>query len=887
MCVDKGKNMDGKPSVSITRRPLYYWIFRYCRTLQLLLFGVILITMFFRVLPLEMQKRIVNEAIDKQDINLLIIYSATYLGAVVIAGLSKYLINMLQVIIGQRMLVELRNNLFAHVLHLPLQRFRGLRPASAVSALVGELNSIGTFLGEAIAVPFTALLTYVVVLGYMFSLSPKLTLLTMAVYPFELVAIPLLQRKFNHWNRKRVETVRSMSDTINEAINGVVEIKSYNRHELEGKRLSGLIGIFYRILITLNLYKFGIKFTGNLFQSLGPFLLFFFGGFLAIKGHFSLGALVAFLSAHEKLYDPWQEMRLFYQEYQNAVVLYRQITRLFDQSYQPLEISATDADAALACAIQADSKPPLISLCKVDYRLPGNINLLRDINLSIDRGEHIALVGPSGCGKSTLAMVLAGLYPPSKGKIELNGRMLSNEPQSKWSITIAMVPQRPFIFSGTLRENILYGLLPPDGDPAPIFQDVRPRLYHLLKRIGLEKDVVWLGMSSIPSREKAQLLREQVLRMRQLVHHELSEQFEKVVEFYDRERFLHYATLRDNLIFGESPNGEYQPDKLPANGDFQELMAATGLARELLELGLALARISLDMIQQIGIREELLEIMPMQREELTVYGNIIGKLDEGHKLHGEDKNRLLTLALRYIPAKHNLVRLKPDFMDRILQARHHFLQKIKKVEHCPGHRDSSGNSMATREDDVRDFNDYCYSTYLYKKNIRTNILFGSPKKTFDDILQLKDLAWETFREHNLLDDIIDLGLDFEVGSQGSHLSGGQRQKVSIGRALLSNAELLVLDEATASLDNLSQALVQDYISKELTETAVVSIIHRLDLAVNYDRIVVMAGGTVVEDGSFADLMSTGGVFQQLYQSVNNQQSMQKEKTQTTGQPKST
>jgi len=862
--------MDKQPSAPITCRPLFYWIFRYCRSLQLLLLGVILIAIFFRVLPLEMQKRIVNEAISNQDINLLVLYCGIYLGAVIIAGMSKYLINMLQITIGQRILIELRTNLFAYVLQLPLQRFRGLRPASAVSALVGELNSIGTFLGEAIAVPLTALLTYIVVLGYMFSLSPKLTLLTMAVYPFELVILPKLQRKFNVWNRRRVKTVRSMSDSINEAINGIVEIKSYNRHELERRRLTSLINRLYRIIIVQNLYKFGIKFSGNLFQAIGPFLLFFVGGYLAIQGDFTLGAIVAFLSAHEKLYDPWQEMRLFYQQYQNAHVLYRQITRLFHQQHHPFEIAASEAEDD-KCLLATGYNHPLLALCKVDYRLPGNITLLRDVTITISKGEHIALVGPSGCGKSTLAMVLARLYPPTSGKIEVKGKMLPNETSEQWAATIAMVPQRPFIFSGTLRENLLYGLLPADGDSAAIMDSVRQRLFHLLKGIGFEKDVVWFGMSSIPPREKADELRDMVLRMRKIVHHDLSEQFKNVVEFYDREQFLYYASLRDNLIFGESPDGQYQPDKLPNNRDFLELMAATGLEQDLLELGLALARISLDMLEQSGVKDELLEITPVNQEDISVCLNIVGKLDEGDTLHTEEKNRLLTLALRYIPARHRLVQLKPEFMERILHARHHFLQEIKKVEKCTSHRDVRGDSIESAGEEAEDFSNYCYSTYLYNQNIRTNILFGSPKKSFDDILQLKDFAWETFRKHNLLDDIIDLGLDFEVGSQGSHLSGGQRQKISIARALLSNAELLVFDEATASLDNLSQTLVQDYITNELQDTAVVSIIHRLDLAPNYDRVVVMEGGTIVEDGSFDELISQDGVFQRLCQSVNNQQ----------------
>lgn len=160
-----------KKHIPITKRSLYYWIISRYHGLQVLLLAIILISIFFRVVPLELQKRIINEAIDKRDELLLLWYCGFYISAVFLAGLSKYLINMLQVIIGQKILIDLRTDLYMHVLHLPLQRYRGLRPGSAISAMTGELNAIGAFLGESLAVPLTSILTYVVVFSYMFSLS--------------------------------------------------------------------------------------------------------------------------------------------------------------------------------------------------------------------------------------------------------------------------------------------------------------------------------------------------------------------------------------------------------------------------------------------------------------------------------------------------------------------------------------------------------------------------------------------------------------------------------------------------------------------------------------------------------------------------------------------
>jgi len=853
--------MSNKKNIPITKRPLYYWIFSRCRGLQLLLLVIILISVFFRVIPLELQKRIINEAIIKRDEYLLLWYCGFYIGAVLLAGLSKYLINMLQVIIGQKILIGLRTGLFEHVLHLPLQRYRGLRPGSAISAITGELNAIGAFLGQALAVPLTSILTYVVVFSYMFSLSQMLTLITIAVYPFELIVIPLLQKKFNVWNQKRITTVREMSDTVNEAINGIVEIQSYNRYEFEKRRISRLIAKLYHITIKLSLYKFGIKFSGNFFQAIGPFLLFLVGGHLAINGQFTLGALVAFLSAHEKLYDPWQELRLFYQEYQNARVVYQQITRLFDHQ------EALPAPAARP----VNTTPAYLELSHIYYKLPGHITLLRDVSLRIHRGQHIALVGASGCGKSTLALLLARLYQTTDGTIHLDGQDMNSCTAESISSQITMIPQHPFIFSGTINENIMYGL--PDVTPtADSTAEIKKRLRLIIHNIGLEKDLVWLGMSSIPPIDKAHKLREHVLKMRQIVHQDLKSQFGEVVEFYDRDKFLYYATLRDNLIFGESLSGEYLTEKLPTNLDFITLIKQENLENDLIGLGLALARITLEMLQQTDTDESFFSNNPMEEEQLGKYGDIIFHLDNAVALTQDEKNHLIILALRYIPEKHGHIRLQPEFEKKVLSARQYFLSEIKHVSNCLCRHDIldhlCNNHKVCLDDTQHEFNTYCYSGYLYNHNIRTNILLGSVKKTFEDILQLKDLAWDTFKHYGLMDEIIDLGLDFFVGSQGSHLSGGQKQKVAIARALLTDTPILIMDEATASLDNISQSLIQNFISTSFKEKTIISIIHRLDLAKFYDLIVVMDNGAIIENGTYDDLMQKEGAFHQLYHNSN-------------------
>jgi ABC-type bacteriocin/lantibiotic exporter with double-glycine peptidase domain len=148
-----------KTETPVVKRSLSSWIRSSDLKLQALLLLVILVTVFARVLPLEMQKRIVNEAIRFGEIQLLFLYCGFYLAAVVVATGLKYLISALQNVIGERALADMRKALYHHILTLPLNFFRKTQPGLVVASLVTELASAGNFVGMSIGVPVASILT--------------------------------------------------------------------------------------------------------------------------------------------------------------------------------------------------------------------------------------------------------------------------------------------------------------------------------------------------------------------------------------------------------------------------------------------------------------------------------------------------------------------------------------------------------------------------------------------------------------------------------------------------------------------------------------------------------------------------------------------------------
>jgi ABC-type multidrug transport system fused ATPase/permease subunit len=821
----------------VTKRSLFYWVKTSNLKLQACLLVSILVTVAARVLPLEMQKRIVNLAIGMKRVDLLLMYCGFYIAAVVAAGGLKYIISLLQTYIGQEALSRIRRELYAHILTLPLVFFRQASSGMVVSSLVTEVSTAGDFIGQAIAVPVTNLLTLVAFAAYMFHLNPLLAALSMAIYPFIVFIVPKLQARSNTANKERVDCTRLMSSRVGEVISGMHEIKGNASNDIENRKYGRFVEKLFKIRVTWILYKQGVKVLNNFFQSLGPFVLFLVGGYLAINGRFDLGALVAFLSAYEKLYDPWKELLDFYQVYEDARVTYSRIMEYFDAQPEAL----LDPPDRAPYALRGE-----ISVKDVSLTLESGIQLLKNVSLELKAGEQLAVVGFSGSGKSTLAQCIGQLYQYTSGSIRVDGREVSELTKKDIAHTMGIVAQSPFIFDGTIKENLLYSceaLLEggeiEEGSKFPSLDE----MIQVLQQVGIFVDVLRFGLNTLLPPTQRDLV-EQLIRIRHSFQENFGSELADSVEFFDETRFNLHFTVAANLSFGNPREEGFTLNRLPHNESFNRFLDEARLRAPLEELGRGLATQAVDILGNLPLDELFFRQSPIPMEEFEAYKALVERLPRavGEEVSPGDRLMLLKLALGFIPGLHKMVAMPPDLERMLLDARPLLRETIERE--CPGA-----------------VNFYRVSDYLHDRTILDNILFGAPRSDHPG-------AWDSINqsviqlliEEDLLERIIEIGMNFEVGVKGDRLSGGQRQKLAIARVFLKNPPVLIMDEASSALDNASQQRIQNVLkTKWKGRSTLVSVVHRLDIVKDYDKIAVMQSGKVIEIGAYGDLMARKGV----------------------------
>lgn len=299
-------------------KDFYRYIWRVSGKHQVFL-SLLAVTLFVvQLVPLELQRRIINNATERAEYRTIALLCLVYVLVVLVQGALKYALNMYRGSVSEaanrRLRLEVNPAAKADAADGPGSQDEGV----AISIIVSEVEAVGGFVGSSFSEPVLNGGILLSIFGYMLYTQPLLALVAFILFCPQLLFLPFLQEAINQRTASRIKTLRALSsDIVNEAADraGMREEKTFRRRVREVYRLN--IEIFYR--------KFGMSFLINLFHHLGTIGILAVGGWLLLQGKTEMGTIVAFISGINRMNDPWGDLVSFFRDLTNAGVKYRLI----------------------------------------------------------------------------------------------------------------------------------------------------------------------------------------------------------------------------------------------------------------------------------------------------------------------------------------------------------------------------------------------------------------------------------------------------------------------------------------------------------------------------------------------------------------------------------
>jgi ATP-binding cassette subfamily B protein len=248
-------------------------------------------------------------------------------------------------------------------------------------------------------------------------------------------------------NAKNLKSVGMLSAEVQESLNNFKVIVAFNRRDYFKKRFEEVNRDNYNTSIKAGIANNLLTPVYTFLSNIGQLIVLAFGIFLIIKGNFTVGLLISFLAYINSFYHPLQQMATLWANLQLALAAWDRILKILNlENNMPL--------------IEREKRKenyPLISFRCVSFSYPNGNEVLHHISFDLERGKTYAFVGPTGGGKTTTASLLSRLYDASKGQVLLEGKDIRSYAPEERVKKIGFILQEPFLFSGTVRENILYG----------------------------------------------------------------------------------------------------------------------------------------------------------------------------------------------------------------------------------------------------------------------------------------------------------------------------------------------------------------------------------------------------------------------------------------------
>jgi len=849
-------------------KSIFTYIWKYSKRDQIVLLLVTLLTFPILYVSLELPKRIINDAIGGtgeavqllgmtlSQVQFLMVLCFGFLAAVLVNGLLKMRLNTMKGVLAERLLRRFRFQLLTRILRFPKPYFQNTSQGELVSMVTSEAEPLGGIMGDMLSQPILQAGQMITILVFLFAQSVWFGLAAIALIPLQAWLIPILQRQINLLNKERIKEVRKLAADIGESAAAVSDIRTNGGLRYRMSLFSNRLGNLYDIRFEIYQKKFFMKFLNNFINQLTPFFFYSVGGYLAITGHITVGALVAALAAFRDMSSPWKELLTFYNTTQDVALRWEAVTERFASS-SLVEDSLFEGTPDEVSSLKGDIKIKDVTIRDEDGRA-----VLEDINLTIPQGARVGIKAENEAAALAFADLLTREVIPQRGSVTMAGQELNTLHQVTLANCIGYAHSNPQILQGTLGENIL---MPFKSKPVKSFgadstddifivkaeqsgnsidrfdtdwidpsiaglqssDEIRDWWFELVQAMGIDDFMVRRAVQSRIEQSEHQKLADAVVQLRPEIARRLAKAgLDDIVHGFHPDKFNPVSPLGSNLLYA-LPTRPLTQASLSQDNNFVRILQEQGIADELLQMSVTLIESLTATFGKDGTDHPLFRRLNMDEELYQRLGTILKKRRDsgGAKLVPEDNALMLT-----VPFAFSSEQMGPAFNDT-------FKERVLQI------RRKSALQMVEELDGL--FETIVPEKYIPVMTVMGNALFGRISAMAGAREKLiEDVVVSVLNENGLRRLAAESIYDFVTSSGGTNMPAIFRERLAFSRAGIKKPDILILGNSLSSHDNDARDLMRDRISNLMPEAIKIFIEKQILNPENYDLFVEIVDGRI-------------------------------------------
>jgi ABC-type multidrug transport system fused ATPase/permease subunit len=507
--------------------------------------------------------------------------AGTFVGLYAVTAGQRYLLSW----VGQGVLASLRAQLMQHLQTLPLGYHDTHIVGVTLSCVINDVAVINELLSEGLITLVGDVLVLAGIIAVMLSMSPQLALLSFSVLPLMALATALFARRAKVAFRHTRAQVAAIVGDLAEDISGMRVIQAFAQEEASQERFDEINRANREAHVAAMSLSFVFLPSVEFLGMLATAIVLWFGGQAVARGELTLGVVVAFLAYVSRFFQPIRELSHLYTTMQAAMAGGERVLALLDTHPEVADQPA---------AIEMPAIAGRIELRDVSFSYRDQVTVLRGVNLTVEPGRTVALVGPTGAGKTSIANLIARFYDVTEGTVLIDGVDVRRASQRSLRRQMGLVPQDPFLFAGSIADNIRFGC--PGAPHSAVKEAARlANVHEFIAALpdGYATEILEGGVNlSIGQRQLICIARAVLADPRILILDEATSSVDAVTEGLIQDALQRLLAGRTAVVIAHRLSTVRHADlicvvqdgRIVDGGRHEELLARGGIYRELYEM---------------------------------------------------------------------------------------------------------------------------------------------------------------------------------------------------------------------------------------------------------------------------------------------------------------